>query len=66
MIKSSYNIIGVMSGTSLDGIDLAHITFEIGSKWTFKIHSAETISYTQSWKDKLQILLVLIWKLKIY
>ena len=42
-----------MSGTSLDGIDLAHITFEIGSKWTFKIHSAETISYTQSWKDKL-------------
>ena len=42
-----------MSGTSLDGIDLAHITFEFHNEWTFKIHSAETVSYTEEWKDKL-------------
>ena len=51
MIKSKYNIIGVMSGTSLDGIDLAHITFEINNKWMFEIHNAETISYTEGWKE---------------
>ncbi|MFT4781104.1 MAG: anhydro-N-acetylmuramic acid kinase [Psychroserpens sp.] len=53
MIKSSYNIIGVMSGTSLDGIDLAHITFEIANKWTFTIRNAETVAYPEIWKDKL-------------
>lgn len=53
MIKSSYNIVGVMSGTSLDGIDLAHITFELDNSWTFKIHNAETVSYTKDWKQKL-------------
>ncbi|MFD2916418.1 anhydro-N-acetylmuramic acid kinase [Psychroserpens luteus] len=53
MIKTSYNIVGVMSGTSLDGIDLAHISFKIGKTWTFKIHNAETIPYTENWKLKL-------------
>ncbi len=42
-----------MSGTSLDGIDLAHITFEIGKKWTFVIRNAETIPYPECWKQKL-------------
>lgn len=42
-----------MSGTSLDGIDLAHITFELHNEWTFKIHNAETVSYTEEWKTKL-------------
>ena len=38
MIQEKYNIIGVMSGTSLDGIDLAHLNFEItNGKWNFKI-----------------------------
>ncbi|SDR65554.1 anhydro-N-acetylmuramic acid kinase [Formosa sp. Hel1_31_208] len=49
MIKSRYNIIGVMSGTSLDGIDLAHITLEYNQKWTFKIHEAETVLYSKKW-----------------
>ena len=53
MIKSSYNIVGVMSGTSLDGIDLAYITFEVGNTWTFKIDCAETVSYSKKWKHKL-------------
>ena len=42
-----------MSGTSLDGIDLAHITFEIGETWSFKIGAAETVPYSEKWKQKL-------------
>lgn len=53
MIKFSYNIVGVMSGTSLDGIDLAHITFKFDNTWTFKIINAETVPYTKDWKEKL-------------
>lgn len=43
-----------MSGTSLDGIDIAFCEFRLNhDKWTFEIHQAETIPYTQSWKDRL-------------
>ncbi|MDG5492317.1 anhydro-N-acetylmuramic acid kinase [Psychroserpens sp. SPM9] len=53
MIKSRYHVLGVMSGTSLDGIDIAYITFDYNSKWTFKIHASETISYSEYWLEKL-------------
>lgn len=53
MTTATYNVIGVMSGTSLDGIDLAYITFEFDGNWKFKIHHSETIAYTTSWKQKL-------------
>jgi anhydro-N-acetylmuramic acid kinase len=50
MKKDYYNVIGVMSGTSLDGVDLAHIKFEIKTgKWKFEILECETISYDLSW-----------------
>jgi anhydro-N-acetylmuramic acid kinase len=50
MKKDYYNVIGVMSGTSLDGVDLAHIQFEIkDGKWTFEILECETISYDSNW-----------------
>ncbi len=56
MFKESYNVIGVMSGTSLDGIDLAHIQFTVhNGKWTFKIHESETISYPIIWLNKLKV-----------
>ena len=55
MKKDFYNVIGVMSGTSLDGVDLAHIQFKINDKkWTFKIIESETIGYSQSWLDRLK------------
>ncbi|APY11396.1 anhydro-N-acetylmuramic acid kinase [Seonamhaeicola sp. S2-3] len=55
MIKTSYNVIGVMSGTSLDGIDLIYVSFNHNnSKWLFKIHAAETVSYNKEWKEKLR------------
>lgn len=53
MTTATYNVIGVMSGTSLDGIDLAHITFDFDGNWKFQIHCAETFPYAKIWKEKL-------------
>ena len=55
MLKQFYNVIGVMSGTSLDGVDLAHIhfTIEVGI-WDFKILETETVSYSSAWFNKLK------------
>jgi anhydro-N-acetylmuramic acid kinase len=56
MFKETYNVIGVMSGTSLDGIDLAHINFTIkDSKWNYQILESETISYSENWLNKLKV-----------
>ncbi|WP_293890151.1 anhydro-N-acetylmuramic acid kinase [Flavobacterium sp.] len=56
MHKETYNVIGVMSGTSLDGIDLAHIHFSIiDGKWDFTILETETLSYDNNWLNKLKI-----------
>ena len=55
MIKKQYNIIGVMSGTSLDGVDLAHLQFYIeNQKWAFEIQECETIPYSESWLQQLK------------
>lgn len=55
MHKETYNVIGVMSGTSLDGIDLAHIHFSIvDRKWSFEILETETVSYETDWLNKLK------------
>lgn len=44
-----------MSGTSLDGIDLAEVNFELSNgKWTFQIVNAETIPYSKFWKKGLR------------
>ena len=56
MQNETYNVIGVMSGTSLDGIDLAHIHFSIiDGHWDFTILESETISYDNDWLNKLKI-----------
>ncbi len=48
------NILGIMSGTSLDGLDLTICSFwESGKKWIYRIHAAETIPYTGNWIRKL-------------
>ena len=55
MIKQFYNVIGVMSGTSLDGVDLAHIYFTVEDGiWDFKILEAETVGYSNEWLEKLK------------
>lgn len=42
-----------MSGTSLDGVDIACCSFEKKGKWEFRIDKAETIPYAKLWKKKL-------------
>lgn len=43
-----------MSGTSLDGVDLAHCLFALKKKiWKFSIQDAQTFSYPPEWKRKL-------------
>jgi anhydro-N-acetylmuramic acid kinase len=55
MFKHNYNVIGVMSGTSLDGVDLAHIYFEIkNDNWTYQIVECDTISYNNEMISKLK------------
>lgn len=54
MFKENYNVIGVMSGTSLDGVDLAYIKFNNSGRWTFEIFQSETVSYSEEWLIKLK------------
>jgi len=55
MFKETYNVIGVMSGTSLDGVDLAHIHFSISDgKWDYTILDCETIGYDTFWLNNLK------------
>ena len=45
-----------MSGTSLDGVDLAHIHFKIEEgKWEFEILECETIEYDINWVNRLKV-----------
>ena len=53
MYKDSYHIIGVMSGTSLDGVDLCYTNFTFNNKWNYKIFNAITYNYTEQWKKRL-------------
>ncbi len=49
-----YNVVGLMSGTSLDGLDIAYCTFQFNKgKWKYAIHQAETIKYSKDWLVKL-------------
>jgi anhydro-N-acetylmuramic acid kinase len=43
----NYELIGVMSGTSMDGLDLAYVRFEIDetNQWTYSLIKAETFAY---------------------
>ena len=54
MFKENYNVIGVMSGTSLDGVDLAYIKFNHSENWAFEIFQSETVSYSEEWLNKLK------------
>ncbi|UTX50354.1 anhydro-N-acetylmuramic acid kinase [Chryseobacterium sp. MA9] len=46
--------IGLMSGTSLDGLDICLAEFEKQDKWSFQILKAETIPYAEDWENKLR------------
>ncbi|MBW8686545.1 anhydro-N-acetylmuramic acid kinase [Chitinophaga rhizophila] len=49
-----YNVIGVTSGTSLAGLDIAFaVLTEVRGKWTYEIKAAERLAYTPEWEEKL-------------
>ncbi len=50
-----YRAIGAMSGSSLDGLDLAFVEFEEqGGKWRFETKAAACYEYDETWKEKLR------------
>ncbi len=51
--KNTYKAIGIMSGTSLDGLDMACCQFTKKRKWEFEIQSAKTVKYSREWRKKL-------------
>lgn len=54
MIKQRYKVIGLMSGTSLDGVDVACCVFTLrDGQWRYKIEKAITIPYSTEWSNRL-------------
>lgn len=50
-----YRAIGLMSGSSLDGLDIAFVEIhESGRKWGFEILHAECYPYSPEWQERLQ------------
>lgn len=48
-----YRMLGLMSGTSLDGLDLACVEFQSGRRWSFRVLEAQTLAYNNKWSQKL-------------
>jgi len=52
--RQYYYVVGVMSGSSLDGLDLAHCRFDHDSAgWHYGVLNALTIPYDPYWKEQL-------------
>lgn len=50
-----YRAIGIMSGSSLDGLDIVFADFqEQGGKWRYEIRAADCFSYPPEWVDRLK------------
>lgn len=50
--KTTYAI-GLMSGTSLDGVDLVYVKFLAESGYSFEILESESVEYSELWKNRL-------------
>ena len=55
MDKNSFYAIGLMSGTSLDGLDIVYSYFlEKDESWLFEIFASKTVPYSNEIKEKLK------------
>ena len=48
-----YNIIGLMSGTSLDGLDIVYVNFKLDENWEYKLIYSKTYKYEKKWNSLL-------------
>lgn len=50
-----YRVIGIMSGSSLDGLDIAYVEFEeTAGKWSYEIKAATCLPYDSEWYENLK------------
>ncbi len=49
-----YELIGLMSGTSMDGLDLCHCTLQLDSgRWSYQVLRTRTVPYSAAWRQRL-------------
>lgn len=50
----TYRVLGLMSGTSLDGLDMCLADFVLDKgRWHFEIIKSQTLGYSEGWREKL-------------
>ena len=50
-----YKVIGLMSGSSLDGLDIAFVQLEeVRGQWTYRVLAADCVPYTEEWTHNLK------------
>ena len=55
MSVSAYSVVGLMSGTSLDGLDVVCCRFTpSGEGWDYALEAAETLPYSEEWTARLR------------
>lgn len=53
--KNNYRVLGCMSGTSIDGLDVALVQFNVvNEEWHFEVELCQTIPYDSYWKQRLR------------
>lgn len=51
---NEYHVIGLMSGTSLDGLDMVHVLFSKEDKWRFEVLHANYYPYSAAFQQTLR------------
>ncbi|MGW8122155.1 anhydro-N-acetylmuramic acid kinase [Roseivirga echinicomitans] len=54
-MKETYHVLGLMSGTSLDGLDMAYCSFwKEEARWRFSLNKSACIDYSPEFQQKLK------------